>query len=198
MSSDHPRVLLVDDEPNILKTIAICLTDLGFQITQFNNPVEASEIIRKERFDLAFIDLKMTPIDGMELLAQIKDNSPETTVIIITAHGSIDSAVEAIKKGAYHYLQKPFDFVELQLFARKVLEYHKLKSEVKELRKALNSREFTGQIVTGNSRMLEMVDLAGRVAETDLTVLVEGESGTGKELFARLIYELTQTVQRIQ
>ncbi|NIR48410.1 sigma-54-dependent Fis family transcriptional regulator, partial [candidate division KSB1 bacterium] len=108
---------------------------------------------------------------------------------IITAHGSIESAVEAIKKGAYHYLQKPFDFTELQLFARQVLEYHQLKSEVKTLREHASKLLRTHDIITRNPQMLEMIDLAKRVAETNLSVLIEGESGTGKELFARLIYQ---------
>jgi NtrC-family two-component system response regulator AlgB len=110
-------------------------------------------------------------------------------VIIITAHGSIDSAIEAVKRGAYHYLQKPFDFNELQLFAQKAWEYHRLTREVKELRNQLNLERGTGDLVTRNREMLAQIDLAARVADSTMSVLIEGESGTGKELFAHFIHE---------
>jgi DNA-binding NtrC family response regulator len=110
-------------------------------------------------------------------------------VVIITAHGSIDSAVEAVKKGAYHYLQKPFDFKELQLFALKTLEYHELSREVRELRQQVAATKGYGDVVTHNRDMLAMLDLAARVAESNMTVLIEGESGTGKELVAQFIHQ---------
>ena len=183
------KVLIIDDEPNILKTMAICLEDLDFDVTQCRQPENAGELIREEFFDLAFVDLKMTPVDGMAILAEIKRHSPGTTVVIITAHGSIESAVEAIKKGAFDYLQKPFDYLELQLFAKKTLDYHKLTQEVHHLREQVREQISADGIITRNPKMLEMIDLAKRVAKTDLSVLIEGESGVGKELFAKLIFE---------
>ena len=184
-----PNVLIVDDEANILKTMAICLRDLGYQITQIQKPQEVSEKIKEEKYDLAFVDLKMQPIDGMQVLSEIKQWSPDTTVVIITAHGSIDTAVEAIKEGAYNYIQKPFDFIELQIFAQKALEHHRLSNEVKQLREQNVLFRESGNIITKNKRMLEMIDIARRVAGSELSVLIEGESGTGKELYAQLIYE---------
>ncbi|UCF64898.1 MAG: sigma-54-dependent Fis family transcriptional regulator [bacterium] len=186
---NFPDVLIVDDEPHILKTMGICFEDLGYQVTICSDPVRALNLIKTKSFDLAFVDLKMKPVDGMQILRAILDEAPQTTVIIITAHGSIDSAVEAIKKGAYHYLQKPFDYEELQIFARKVLEYHNLKREVVDLREKVREMALPGNIITQHSKMHEMVDLAERVAETNLSVLIEGESGTGKELFAQLIHQ---------
>ncbi len=186
---NFPDVLIVDDEPHILKTMGICFEDLGYQVTTCSDPVRALDLIKTKSFDLAFVDLKMKPVDGMQILRAILDEAPQTTVIIITAHGSIDSAVEAIKKGAYHYLQKPFDYEELQIFARKVLEYHNLKREVVDLREKVREMALPGNIITQHSKMHEMVDLAERVAETNLSVLIEGESGTGKELFAQLIHQ---------
>ena len=187
MGEKKPSVLVVDDEAHILKTMGICFKELEFETKLCSKPQEALDLIKKEIFDLAFIDLKMIPIDGIAILEQIKKFSPETTVIIITAHGSIESAIEAIKKGAYDYLQKPFDYLELQIFAKKALEYHQLKSEVKKLRAERDKALFPGNIITKNSKMIEMINLAERIAETNMSVLIEGESGTGKELFAQLI-----------
>jgi two-component system, NtrC family, response regulator AlgB len=185
----QPKVLVVDDEAHILKTIGICLDSIGFQTWLFTKPQEALQEAQQQRFDLAFVDLKMTPLDGMEVLAAIKARSPETTVIIITAHGSIDSAVEAIKKGAYHYIQKPFDFKELQIFAQKAWEFHSLRQEVIELRSRVAGLPDTGEFITRNPEMLAMLDLAGRIAESNISVLIEGESGTGKELVAHFIHQ---------
>jgi len=189
MEKQMPKVLVVDDEENILKTMGICLRSVGFETQLFLNPMEALESLRKQKYDLAFIDLKMAPLDGMEMLQEIKKNSPETTVTIITAHGSIDSAVEAIKKGAYHYLQKPFEYTELQIFAQKAWEYHQLNVEVNELRQLVTPSEHSTKFITRNIKMLEILDLAERLADSDLTILIEGESGTGKELLAQLIHE---------
>ena len=130
MQESKPNILIVDDEPHILKTMDICFEDLGYDITACLDPLEALNLLEEKSYDLAFVDLKMSPIDGMQVLETILKKKPGTTVIIITAHGSIDSAVEAIKKGAYHYLQKPFEFEELQVFTQKALEYHNLKKEV--------------------------------------------------------------------
>ena len=184
----NPNVLIVDDEANILKTMAICLKDLGYRTTTIQKPQEVQDVVTNQYFDLAFVDLKMQPLDGMAVLSIIKQKSPDTTVVIITAHGSIDSAVEAIKKGAYNYIQKPFDFIELQIFAQKALEFHRLNSEVKQLREQAAQISDSGNIITQNEKMLEMIDLAKRVAASEISVLIEGESGTGKELYAHLIY----------
>ncbi|MBL0175959.1 MAG: sigma-54-dependent Fis family transcriptional regulator [Ignavibacteria bacterium] len=186
---DHPvpNVIVVDDEVNILKTVGICFDAIGFRTVLCAKPLEALDAIRARSFDLAFIDLKMTPIDGMQLLEEIRAVSPATTVVMITAHGSIDSAIEAIKKGAYHYMQKPFDFVELQLFAQKVWEHHQLVREVDELRQRLDAGIDDG-IVTRSPSMRAQLDLAARVADSTMSVLIEGESGTGKELIAALIH----------
>ncbi len=189
MSQQNARVLVVDDEPNILKTMEICLKDMKLDLDTFTNPREALSAIGKNHYDLAFIDLKMQPINGLELLESLKKQSPATTVVIVTAHGSIETAVDAIRKGAYDYLQKPFDFLELQLLAQKVLEYHRLKGELTALRQQLSDFQLQQRIITQNKKMLDLIDLARRVADSDLSVLIEGESGTGKELFAQLIHD---------
>lgn len=182
-------VLLVDDEPNIVKTVKIGLEAAGFEVTAFLNPLQAVDAMRDHVFDLALIDLKMGPIDGLQLLKEARQLSPETTVVIMTAHGSIDSAVEAMKLGAHDYLQKPFEFAELQHVVDRVYEYHRLEQEVSQLREELDRREGTGQLVTRSESMKSVISLALQVAQSGISVLIEGESGTGKELLAHLIHQ---------
>lgn len=190
MSTQKPRILVVDDEQNIIKTMAICFDSLGYETTAIADSQEAMELLAREKFDLAFVDLRMAPFDGMEILAGIKKYSPETTVTIITAHGSIDSAIEAIKNGAYYYLQKPFDFKELQLFVQRAMEHHKLSVEVRELRRQVAATTTDrGNFITCNRQMRATIDLAARVAESNLSIIIEGESGTGKELLAEFIHQ---------
>jgi two-component system, NtrC family, response regulator AlgB len=181
-------VLVVDDEPNILKTLTLALDAIGFEVDAFINPLDAIDKLFEKEYDIAFIDLMMQPIDGMKVLQEIKQRSPMTTSVMITAHGSIDSAIEAIKIGAFDYLQKPFDLKELQLFARKVLEHHKLQKEVLMLRRKVVDSMLCPEIVTRNPVMQQQLDLARQVADSMLTVLIEGESGTGKELVAQCIH----------
>ncbi|HYQ87910.1 MAG TPA: sigma-54 dependent transcriptional regulator [Bacteroidota bacterium] len=182
-------VLVVDDEPNILKTLTIGLEAIGFRVEGFGNPCDALDRLEEGRYDIAFIDLKMEPIDGMQVLKEIRKRSPSTTSVILTAHGSIDSAVEAMKNGASDFLQKPFDLKELQVFAGKVFEHHTLRREVKNLRRQLAETGAGTTIITRNPLMRRQIELADQVADSPLTVLLEGESGTGKELVAQLIHE---------
>lgn len=196
MEKHIPKVLVVDDERNILNTVGICLESIGIEATLCSKPQDVFHLLQQSAFDLAFVDLKMSPMDGIEILSEIKKYAPETTVIIMTAHGSVDTAVTAIKKGAYDYLQKPFDFEELKLFTQKVLEHHQLVCEVKELRQELANIQGQGDIVTRNRTMIEQLDLAARVAESTISILVEGESGTGKELVAHYIHLKSDRAER--
>lgn len=189
MISKRPCVLVVDDEKNILKTMGIFFEAQGYETHLCSKPQDVLQTLRERKFDLAFVDLMMTPMNGLEVLDEIKQQSPDTTVVMITAHASIDSAVEAIKKGAYHYLVKPFDMKELQVFTQKVWEHHQLTREVKELREQLPLEESGFKIVTRNREMLKQIDLAARIADSSISVLIEGESGTGKELLAHFIHE---------
>ncbi len=189
MDRKNPKVLVVDDETNILNTIGICLESIGLDVTLCPKPQDVLQLIQNNVFDIAFVDLKMSPMDGIEVLAELKQYSPRTTVIMMTAHGSVDTAVSAIKKGAFDYLQKPFDFDELKLFAQKVIEHHRLVHEVAELREELALMQGYGEIITRNRTMIEQLDLAARIAESAISILLEGESGTGKELVAHYIHE---------
>lgn len=184
------NVLLVDDEPNVLRTLTICLESMDFNVDACEKPLDALDLARRseKQYDLAFIDLKMYPLDGIDLMRRIQLLQPGLTPVIITAHGTVGTAVDAIKKGAYDYLQKPFELEQLREFIAKVRDYHQQKS--RSLQHLHETREDDGvQIITRNARMIELIALAERVADTPLTVLIEGESGTGKELFAQLIHE---------
>jgi two-component system, NtrC family, response regulator AlgB len=187
--TERGNVLVVDDEPNILKTLKIGLEAIGLRVNGFLNPLDAIDQVVQSKYDIAFIDLMMQPIDGMQVLKEIRQKSSSTTCVIITAHGSIDSAVEAIKSGAFDFLQKPFDLKEVQLFAEKVLSHHKLQSEVVDLRRQLTEISTPSNIITRNQSMQQQLELAKQVADSMLTVLIEGESGTGKEMVAQYIHK---------
>lgn len=190
------RILIIDDEANILKTITIGLEAIGFAVEGFRNPVDALDRLQDQSFDIAFIDLMMQPLDGMQVLKEIRCKSPETTCVIITAHGSIDSAVDAIKQGAFDFLQKPFDLKELQVFTEKVSEHHLLQKEVRTLRGQLAASLSRPEVITRNGIMRQQMELAQQVADSPLSVLIEGESGTGKELFAHYIHQQSNRRER--
>jgi NtrC-family two-component system response regulator AlgB len=189
-------ILLVDDEQNILHTVRIALEAADFDVAAFLNPLQAREALRDRYFDLALYDLKMQPIDGLALLKETRVASPLTTVMLMTAHGSIDTAVEAIREGAYDYIQKPFEFADLHRFVERAVEHHRLRREVQELKDELARREGTGEIVTRNAKMQGVIDLALQVAPSMISVLIEGESGTGKELLAHLLHRNSGRAER--
>jgi DNA-binding NtrC family response regulator len=182
-------IIVVDDEQNILRTVTICLEAAGFNVRGYLNPMQALDALQTESFDIGLFDLKMQPMDGIQLLEEARRIAPDMTVVLMTAHGSIDTAVKAIKLGAYDYLQKPFEFSELQHFVEKVYEHHRLASEVRALKEELRKSRKSGEIVTRSARMNDVVALAMQVASSNITVLIEGESGTGKELLAHLIHD---------
>ncbi len=186
----RPRCLVVDDEPSILKTLTLSLQAFGLDTTPCHSPLEALDHARRSdvHFDLAFIDLKMYPIDGIDLMRRLLLLQPGITPVIVTAHGTIDSAVAAIRRGAFDYLQKPFELESLERVTTRALEFHSqglLLGQREELRKA---EDIGRAIVTTDPVMIEQIAYAKRIAPTPLPVLIEGESGTGKELFARLIH----------
>ena len=186
---EKPDVLVVDDEPAILRTLVLSLESFGLNVEAAASPLEALDIARREgvEIDLAFIDLKMYPIDGIDLMRRLQLLQPNITPVIVTAHGTIDTAVSAIKRGAFDYLQKPFDLDDLRRVVEGALRYHRQKSYLTAgaVGGADGDRD---AVITEDPVMIERLALARRAASTPLSVLIEGESGTGKELFARLIH----------
>lgn len=186
---DKGRVLVVDDEINILKVIELSLQSQNFLPETFSNPLDALKRAQEIFFDLAFIDLKMEPIDGLQTLSRLKQISPDTTAVLMTAHGSIETAVEAIKGGAYDYITKPFTHKEFIHLTERVFEHYLLLKEVRGLREQAEKDFENIEIVSNNFRMREILKLCRDISDSDIPVLIEGESGTGKEMLARFIHD---------
>ncbi len=183
------RILVIDDEINILKTIELSLSSHGYSPETFLNPLDGIKRAQEIYFDLAFIDLKMQPVNGIAALEQLKSVSPETTVVLMTAHGSIESAVEAIKKGAYDYIQKPFTHKEFIHIVDRVFDHHKMSKKIIGLTYQLDEMISKENFVTQNPAVKEILTTALDVSDGDIPIMIEGESGTGKEVLARFIHE---------
>ena len=182
------KILVVDDEQSLRDVLSIMLKRAGYAVTSAMDGEEAIELLNKEIFDLVITDLRMPKIDGMEVLRAVKSASPETVVLIITAFASADSAVEAMKQGAYDYLTKPFQVDEVQLIIRNALEKRRLTTENMLLKREMASQSSFAQLVGQSEAMQKVFDVVRKVADSKSNVLICGESGTGKELVARAIH----------
>jgi two-component system response regulator GlrR len=182
------KLLAVDDDRNLLKIITMRLESLGYEVTAAQNEEEAKQAATTQLFDLAVIDLQLKQQDGISLMEELRFIIPGMPVIILTAHGSIESAVEAMKRGAYTYLTKPFDARELALHVERALENRSLTSEVNRLKGLLAERYDFGNIMARSEPMRRVLEVVSRIAENDSTVNIHGESGTGKEVIARAIH----------
>jgi two-component system response regulator PilR (NtrC family) len=182
------KILVVDDEQSLREVLSIMLKRTGYAVTSVADGEEAIELLNKDIFDLVITDLRMPKIDGMEVLKAAKSASPETVVLIITAFASADSAVEAMKQGAYDYLTKPFQVDEVQLIIRNALEKRRLTTENILLKREMASQSSFSQLVGQSEAMQKVFDVVRKVADSKSNVLICGESGTGKELVARAIH----------
>ncbi len=185
---DSFSILVVDDEPPQLELISGFLKKQGFEVTLAESGEKALQIFRRESFDLVLTDQRMPNLSGLDLLKAVRAVNPETPVIVVTAYGSIETAVSAIKAGATDYLTKPLNLDELLHRIEKVREHHRLVLENRDLREELGERHRIEGIIGESGRMLEVFSLVRRVAPSEATVLIRGESGTGKELIAKAIH----------
>ncbi len=184
----QPNVLIIDDEPLMRISIADALKDEGCQVKVAATGLEGVDLIKKEPFEIVISDLRLPGMDGLQILQTCKEVSPKTGVIVITAHGSVETAVGAMKMGAYDYITKPFSMEELLLIVNRLLKVLELEDENRSLREELEGRFSFKGLLGKNDKMREVLEKIKLVAPTDSTVLILGESGTGKELVANAIH----------
>ena len=182
------KLLIVDDDRNLLELIKMRLESLDYEVRATQDEEEAKKAVTEQVFDLAVIDLQLLHQDGISLMEELRLKSPELPVIILTAHGSIESAVEAIKRGAYTYLTKPFDARELTMHIARALENRRLTTEIDRLRELLSEKYEFKNIIAKSEKMRMVLESVSRIATTDSTVYIHGESGTGKEAIAQAIH----------
>jgi two-component system NtrC family response regulator len=181
-------ILIVDDEKNYLVVLEALLGSEGYEIVTTDNAREAVRSVRESDLDLVITDMKMPGMSGMELLEECKKIRPELPVIMMTAYGTIEMAVEAMKKKACDYITKPFNNEELKLIIKKALENYRLTKENRRLSEALSDRYKYGNIIGKSKSMLKIYDLIGKVAQSRASVFITGPSGTGKELIAKAVH----------
>ncbi|MDT8440298.1 MAG: sigma-54 dependent transcriptional regulator [Desulfuromonadales bacterium] len=189
MGSSSQTVLLVDDDASLRRVTEYNLQQAGYQVLTAVDGSEGLERFRAERPAVVITDIQMPGLTGQELLQQIKVDSPETLVIVITAFGSVETAVEAMKAGAFDYLTKPFSRDEVSLTVARAFKFLGLQSENRQLRDQLSARQDFGQMVGLSEAMQEVFALVRKVAPSEASVLITGESGTGKELVARALHQ---------
>jgi two-component system NtrC family response regulator len=181
-------VLVVDDEKNYLVVLEALLASEGYEIITADNPEEALRLVKESDLDLVITDVKMPGISGMTILEEAKKVNPDMPLIIMTAFGSIEMAVEAMKKGAYDYIEKPFKNEALKLTVKKALQNYQLVKENRLLSEALSDRYRFGNIIGKSRTMQDIYNLISKVSLSKTSVLITGESGTGKELIANAIH----------
>ncbi len=181
-------ILIVDDEKNYTAVLSAVLEEEGFETLTANSGQEALQLCEKEEISLVLSDMKMPAMDGLELLEKIKKKAPDMPVIIMTAHGTVDKAVEAMQKGAYTFILKPFENERLVMYAHKALELQRLVNDNRRLQDEVESQYSFDNIIGKSQSMQNVFKTIRKVGPTAATVLIEGESGTGKELVAKSIH----------
>lgn len=191
MENQKGRILVVEDEKSMRDVLKILLEEEGYEVSTASDGVEGMETIRDNIFDLVITDIKMPGADGFAVLKLVKEAYPETIVIMVTAFGTAESAIDAMKQGAYDYINKPFKIDEIRLIVKKAFEKKKLREELSLLREKFQSSFRLENIIGKSARMQDLFKLIPRVARSNSTVLITGESGTGKELVASALHNLS-------
>ncbi len=194
MTSVQPSVLVIDDEAGILDTLRILLRKSGFQVETAQGGKPGLDAVKAAMPDVVLTDIKMPGMSGTQILEAVKSIDPETPVILMTAHGELQSAIDAVNQGAFRYILKPFDNDEMVAACRRAAEYRALRTENRQLKREIRRREraHLGKPLGNSRRFLDVLELAEQVAPTESTVLIQGESGTGKEVVARYIHEMSE------
>jgi len=192
MAAAKRSILVVEDEPKLRRLVELQLADDGYDVKSAPDAESGLKLVNEGAFDLVITDLKLPKMSGLEFLQEVKRSDPQMPVVIMTAFGSVESAVDAMKAGASDYVLKPFSLAELVMVVRKELDTHQLREENRDLREALGRRYEYKNIVAQSEKMQAVLALVERVAPSNVTVLVGGESGVGKDLVARAIHEHSQ------
>ncbi len=182
------KILVADDEQSMREFLDIMLKKEGYKVSLASNGEEVAKLVENDLFDLVLLDIRMPKLDGISALKKIKANSPETIVIMITAYASADTAIKAMKEGAYDYITKPFKVEEIKLIIKNALEKKNLQKENILLKQAVRDRFHFGNIIGQSPKMVALYDLLEKVSPTKTNILITGESGTGKELVAKAIH----------
>ena len=191
-----PKILLADDEDGVRWVLEKGLREAGYEVTSVGDGEAALRHAEAEPYDLIFLDVRMPGLDGLTVLARLRSSRPDALVIVMTAHGTMETAIQAMQRGAYDYLAKPFDLDEVLLLAERALAVRRLAQEVAQLKTGLQEVWEFGALIGRHLRMQEIYKAIGRVAASDVTVLLRGESGTGKELVARAIHHYSRRAGR--
>ena len=178
------RILVIDDEPSVSDALHLVLTELGHHVDSAKSAAEAKELLKGAPYDLVFTDLRLPDASGIDLLALIKSDTPDTEVILMTAHGSVDVTIEAIKRGAFYYIEKPFTPQQVTALVERALQFEAIKRENRTLKNALRADGDDFGIIGRHPKMQQIHNIIRTAAPSDASVLIEGESGTGKELIA--------------
>jgi two-component system response regulator PilR (NtrC family) len=182
------KILVADDEQSMREFLDIMLKKEGYKVSLASNGEEVVKLVENDLFDLILLDIRMPKLDGLTALKKIKANSPETIVIMITAYASADTAIKAMKEGAYDYITKPFKVEEIKLIIKNSLEKKNLQKENTLLKQVVRDRYHFGNIIGQSQKMTALYDLLEKVSPTKTNILITGESGTGKELVAKAIH----------
>ncbi|MEW5795922.1 MAG: sigma-54 dependent transcriptional regulator [Candidatus Zixiibacteriota bacterium] len=186
-----PNILVVEDKDSMRNMLHETLTEEGYRVDSVPNGRQAIDLVSIKSYDLVLTDLRMPEVDGLALLSRVKELDSDTSVIVMTAYGTIEDAVSAMKNGAFDFLTKPFDTEHLCVLVGRALENRRLLAENSLLREELLSQYGIDNIIGKNAKMIELGQLVQKVSRSDASVLLQGESGTGKELFARAIHNLS-------